>query len=82
MRHVTYGTLHSYRMGLAAGSFDRDLSDDDRWAVVRLLDFALYRLQDVRDMRPDDVASAVYDPFASSADVNARVRAIIEGCAA
>ena len=77
---ITYGTLHSYRDGVASGAFDTDLDTDDRWAVVRLLDFALQRVQ-YANIPARELAWAVRDPGMSSDAVNVRVREIIEGCA-
>ena len=80
MRKVRYGTLKSYRDGVASGSFDQDLDTDDRSATVRLLDFALYRVQ-YADLPPSDLYGTVRDPLSTPHHVNVLVSDILEGCA-
>ena len=80
MRKVRYGTLKSYRDGVASGSFDQDLDTDDRAATIRLLDFALQRVQ-YSDLPPADLYGMVRDPMSTPHHVNVLVGEILDGCA-
>lgn len=82
MRKVRYGTLKSYRDGVAAGTFDTDLIPEDRAAVVRCLDYGLSHVQWCDGIPAGDLYGRVRDPYTASGNANARVRDILEGCAA
>lgn len=76
-----YSHLYTYTAGVQSGAFDKDLSPEDRAAVLRILYMALAVMADYGGTPASELTRMMHDPYGSTDAVNRRVAEIIAGCA-